>query len=236
MPGRVPREVDLFSSYPCPQQHQQQQQKQRIKNAERPTRVWQIRRQVAQASVKRRQKVARRWAWKLLNVGRFPGGGVGWRGRARQAGRASITGGDRSDQREESTIQRRDRSGEDGICGWPAGRACGTDGTQVASEKRPQQRGDFGGSIAYFESKVLPTWMFRSFSTGLTEFPTFRLARIAPSRGFWASNSNFKSIISERRNFFNERFSKYHLDLELVLPYLIEKLFRFIHEFFFRTH
>lgn len=91
------------------------------------------------------------------NVGWFPGGGLGRRGRARQARRASITDGDRSDQREESMIQRRDRSDEDGICGWPAGRACGTDGTQAASEKRPQQRGDFGGSIVYFESRVLPT-------------------------------------------------------------------------------
>lgn len=196
LPGRVPREVDLFSSYPCPlQQKQQQQQHQRIKkNKERPTRDWQIRRQVTQASVKRRQQVARRWVGELLYVGRFPGDGVGWRGRARQARRASVTGGDRSGQREESTIQRRDRSDEDGICGWPAGRACGTDGTQAASEKRPQQRGDFGGSIVYFESRVLPTWLFRSFSARLTEFPTFRLARIAPSRGFWASNSNSKAI------------------------------------------
>lgn len=36
------------------------------------------------------------------------------------------------------------------ICGWPAGRACGTDRTQVASEKRPQQRGNFGGSMVFF--------------------------------------------------------------------------------------
>lgn len=160
-------------------------------------------------------------------VGWFPGGGVGRRGRARQARRASLTDGVRSDQREESMIQRRDRSDEDGICGWPAGRACGTDGTQVASEKRPQQRGDFGGSIVLFESRVLPTWLFRSFSARLIEFPTFRLARIAPSRGFWASNS--KSIISERRNFWMRDSQNSFLNLNL--PYLTEKLFRFVHEF-----
>lgn len=184
MPGRVPREVDLFSSYPFPLQQQQQQQRKTHGTTE--TRVWKSRRRrIAQASVKRRRKVARRWAGKWLRyLGRVPGsgGGVGWQGRARQARRASFTDGVRSGQREGSTIQRRDRTGAGRrIRGWPAGRACGTDGTQAASEKRPRQRGDFGGSIAigYF----LP-WLFRSFSDRLTEFPTFRPARIAPSRGF----------------------------------------------------
>lgn len=95
-----------------------------------------------------REKMGRK---RLRYLGRVPGGGggVGWRGRARQARRASITDGVRSGQREESMIQRRDRTGEGRrICGWPAGRACGTDGTQAASEKRPRQRGDRGGSIA----------------------------------------------------------------------------------------
>lgn len=110
MPGRVPREVDLFSSYPFPLQQQQQ----RKTHGMTETRVWQSRRRrMAQPSVKRRQKVARRWAKKWLRyLGRVPdgGGGVMWRGRAQQAGRASFTDGVRSGQREESTIQRRDRT------------------------------------------------------------------------------------------------------------------------------
>lgn len=179
MPGRVPREVDLFSSYPFPSQQQR-----KIHGATE-TRVRQSRRrQMAQASVKRRRKVARRWAEKRLwYLGRVPGsGGIGWRGRARQARRALFTDGVRSGQREESTIQRRDRiGGGRSIRGWPAGRACGTDGTQAASEKRPRQRWSFGGSIVL---RFFLPWLIRSFSARLTKFPTFHLARIAHSRGF----------------------------------------------------
>lgn len=130
---------------------------------------------------------------------------VGWRGRARQARRASITDGvpkwpaRKEHDPTEGPDQRR-------IHGWPAGRACGTDGTQAASEKRPRQRGDFGGSIAigYF----LP-WLIRSFSARLSEFSTFRLARIAPSRGFQelpipiSKRFYLKDVISSIRGFLN---------------------------------
>lgn len=100
--------------------------------------------QVAQASVKRRPKVARRWAESV-------GSGSGGSGRARPARRASIAG-ERSKwqaRREHDPTEGQDSGGR----GAEARTATvvgqreepdGTDGTQVASEKRPQPRGISG--------------------------------------------------------------------------------------------
>lgn len=100
--------------------------------------------------MKRRPKVARRWAESV-------GSGSGGSGRARPARRASIAG-----ERSKWQARREHDPTEGQDSGGPGGRGAatrtptvvgqreepdGTDGTQVASEKRPQPRGIFGVSF-----------------------------------------------------------------------------------------
>lgn len=114
------------------------------------------------------------------NVGGFPGDGVGRRGCARQARRASITGGDRSGQREESTIQRRDRSGTDLYLRLASGKSLWYGPYPSGKREETTATREFRRFYGFFVSMILSIKLIRSFPAT----STFRSARIAPMIGF----------------------------------------------------
>lgn len=146
-------------------------------------------RQVAQASAKRRPKVARRWAESV-------GSGSGGFGRARQAGRASIAG-ERSKwqaRREHDPTEGQDSGGGRGHQLWSASEKSLT----VRTVPRWQARRDH--SHERFSAIFLV--LFRVESSIFTylrfsEFPTFRHTSIPSSRSRICSVSDqfFQRII-----------------------------------------
>lgn len=185
MPERVPREVDLFSSYPCPQQQQQQ----RIKNMD-------SRHGFSRLGSRRWPRQARRGGWKTREDGSEcrAAFSMGWRRMARlcSASEKSFDYGRWSKwpaRREHDPTEGQERLGRQLWLAsvkslrygpYPSGKREETTAT------RDLRR--------FFVSFFLRMTLFRSFTALLTDFP----ARIAPLRRFWVWNSY--SILSERHN------------------------------------
>lgn len=94
--------------------------------------------------------------------------------------------------------------------------------------------GDHRRFYAFFYLQIKGTF-FPSLEALLRGWLTFRHfqrpARIAPLRRFWVWDSYSNFIW--KTQYLNERFWQYHHEVDHVLPYLTEKLFRILYAIFF---